>query len=86
MSTDPDLREVAALLQQIRDNQRLALEQQKAHVELTREQVERARTQVAESIAIQKEALTRQKTVFSIAMVGIAICLGLIVYLLVRYF
>lgn len=77
---------VIQLLEELRDQQREALEAQKNHVALTREQVERARVQVAESLALQKLAMARQKSVTRVAFTGIAICLALIAVLLLRYF
>ena len=78
--------EIKQLLTEIRDNQRIALEKQSEQLALSREQVERARIQVEESIQLQRVAMKRFKTVTLIAIQGIILCIGLILYLVVRYF
>jgi hypothetical protein len=77
--------ELKRLLIEIRDNQRLSLKKQEEHLEVARQQVERARTQVAESIQLQKLAIERTKTITRIAIPGIVLCVGLIIYLIVTY-
>jgi hypothetical protein len=77
--------EIVALVREIRDNQRLALARQEEHLELARQQLERSRTQVAQSIELQKAAVARVKHLARIALPAIVLCLGLIVYLIVRY-
>jgi len=78
--------EIIQLLTEIRDNQRRSLERQEEHLAIAREQVDRSRTQVAESIGLQRQAMDRFKTVSRVAVPGIALCVGLILYLVVRYF
>ena len=78
--------EIVALLEQIRDNQRLALARQEEHLEVARQQLERSRTQVEESIRLQRAAVARVKQITRIALPALALCLGLIVYLIARYF
>ena len=78
--------EIKQLLTDIRDNQKLALKRQEEHLELTRMQVDRAGSQVKESIALQKEAMDRFKRVGRIIFPLILLCIGLIAYLIVRYF
>ena len=78
--------EIKQLLTEIRDNQKLALKRQEEHLELTRIQVDRAGSQVKESIALQKEAMDRFKRVGRIVFPLILLCIGLIVYLILRYF
>ena len=78
--------EIKQLLTDIRDNQKLALKRQEEHLELTRMQVDRAGSQVKESIALQKEAMDRFKRVGRIVFPLILLCIGLIAYLIVRYF
>jgi len=82
MSDKDDIRE---LLTEIRDNQRLSLQRQEEHLAIAREQIERSRGQVQESIELQRQAIDRVKKISRIAVPGIAICIVLIIYLLVRY-
>jgi hypothetical protein len=77
--------EIVALIKEIRDNQRLALARQEEHLELTRQQLERSRSQVQQSIELQKAAIARVKQISRIAVPGIALCVALIVYLIIRY-
>jgi hypothetical protein len=83
LSDSPDIRD---LLIEIRDNQRLSLQRQEEHLAIAREQIERSRNQVEESIALQRQAVARVKRISLVALPGIALCVLLIVYLLVRYF
>jgi t-SNARE complex subunit (syntaxin) len=78
--------EIVALLEEIRDNQRLSLQRQQEHLEVAKEQIERSRSQVQQSIELQKAAIERVKRVSRVAIPGIGFCVMLIVYLLVRYF
>ena len=80
-----DKDEIRDLLKEIRDNQRLGLQRQEEHLAIAREQIERSRGQVQESIELQRQALGRAKIVSRIAIPGIALCIGLIIYLMVRY-
>jgi hypothetical protein len=81
-----DHAEIVSLLKEIRDNQLSALQRQGEHLELARQHLERSGTQVQQSIELQKAAVNRVKQVSRIAIPGIALCLALIVYLLIRYF
>jgi lipopolysaccharide/colanic/teichoic acid biosynthesis glycosyltransferase len=83
LSDSPDIRD---LLVEIRDNQRLSLQRQEEHLAIAREQIERSRNQVEESISLQRQAVARVKRISLVALPGIALCVLLIVYLLVRYF
>ena len=83
MTDDADVR---ALLIEIRDNQRRSIERQEEHLAIAREQTERAREQIDQSIRLQQEALARARQAARIAIPGILICLGLIIWLLVRFF
>jgi lipopolysaccharide/colanic/teichoic acid biosynthesis glycosyltransferase len=83
LSDSPDIRD---LLIEIRDNQRLSLQRQEEHLAIAREQIERSRNQVEESISLQRQAVARVKRISQIAVPGIALCVLLILYLLVRYF
>jgi len=77
--------EILQLLIEIRDNQRESLRRQDEHLEIARQQLERARTQLTESIALQREAMAKARTIGRIALPAILVCIGLIVYLIVRY-
>jgi CBS-domain-containing membrane protein len=81
-----DREEIVTLLKEIRDNQRSALQRQEEHLEVARQQMERSRGQVQQSIELQKAAMNRVKQISRIAIPGIALCVVLIVYLLVKYF
>ena len=78
--------EIKQLLTEIRDNQRLALEQQKAQLDLAREQLARTRSQVSESIDLQKQAMQRFKSLSLVVLPVVFLCVALIAYLIVRYF
>lgn len=80
-----ELEDITSLLVEIRDTQKQALEQQALHLALAREQLDRARTQVEESLAVQREAVARQKAAMRIALPLILFCIAAIVYLIWRY-
>lgn len=82
MTTEADIRE---LLVEIRDNQRLSLERQQEHLAIAREQLERSAGQVRESLELQRQAIDRVKRASRIALPAIGVCMGLIIYLIVRY-
>ncbi len=77
--------EIKALMVDIRDNQRRSLEHQEEHLSITREQMERANRQVTESLVMQKAAIDRAKQLTRIVIPVIALCIGMIVYLIVNY-
>ena len=77
--------EIKQLLTEIRDNQILALQRQQEQLDLSRQQVEREKTQIAESIELQKLAMAQFKSISIIAIPGILLCIGLILYLVIRY-
>jgi hypothetical protein len=83
MKTDQDLKQ---LLIEIRDNQQRALQQQQEHLEIARKQLERSNNQVSESINLQKQAMARFKLISMIAIPGILLCIGLIIYLMTWFF
>ena len=85
MPNDQYQMEMLATLREIRDNQRALLEQVSAQRTLVEEQVKRSRESVAESIALQKLALTRQRSVTVFAFAGIVGCIAAILYLVIRY-
>jgi hypothetical protein len=82
MSDREDIRE---LLIEIRDNQRLSLQRQEEHLAMAREQMDRSRGQVEQSIELQRQAVDRARKISRIAVPGIALCIALIIYLMVRY-
>jgi hypothetical protein len=77
---------IVSLLGEIRDNQRQALEQQRAQLEIARGHFEQARVQIAESLKLQQEAVRRQRTIGRIALPALLFCIAAIVYLVWRYF
>lgn len=81
-----DLDTLRSLLLEIRDNQRTGLEQQAEQVALAREQADRAKRQIEESLALQREAIAKQRTIMRLAVPGIALCMAAILYLVFRYF
>jgi len=81
-----DKEKIIELLTEIRDNQRLSLQRQEEHLQIAKDQMERSRSQIQESIQLQKLAIEKVKRVSRIAVPGIAFCIALIIYLLVRYF
>ena len=86
MQSDDAGREILDTLREIRDGQREIVAALGAQRALVEEQVRLSRTRVEESIGLQREALRRQRTVLSLAAVGIAACIAGIAYLLLRYF
>ena len=76
---------VLALLGEIRDQQREALAQQRAHLEIAQAQLKRTDTQIEESLKLQREAVGRARTATRVAIPGILLCVAAIVYLVLRY-
>lgn len=54
--------------------------------QLQEQQLARSQRALAESMALQQLALRRQRTVTLVAVPGIVLCVGLISWLLIRYF
>ena len=52
---------------------------------LVREQVARGKQQVEESLRLQREAIARQRSLLMFAFPAIAVCMGLIAYLILSY-
>jgi hypothetical protein len=77
---------IVALLGEIRDTQREALAQQRAHLEIAQAQLKRTDTQIEESLKLQREAVSRQRTITRIAAPGLIACVVALVYLVLRYF
>jgi len=74
------------VLREIRDGQREVLGLLSAQRAAAEEQVRKSRESIAESIALQRLALARQRTVTLIAVPGILVCMAAIAYLVWRYF
>lgn len=77
---------IAALLAEIRDTQREALAQQRAQLEIAQAHLKRADTQIEESLKLQREAVSRQRTITRIAAPGLIACIVALAYLVLRYF
>lgn len=73
-------------LREIRDGQREMLALLAAQHARAEEQVQKSRDSVAESVALQKLALQRQRTVTWLALPAILMCIAAIAYLVMRYF
>ena len=89
ISVQSDDFDVAAEYAALRDSgavQREMLEMLKAQHRLQEQQLERSQRALAESLALQQLALRRQRTVTLVAVPGIVLCVGLIGWLLLRYF
>lgn len=78
--------ELLQALREMRDGQREMIAVLSAQRALVEEQVQRSRQSLQESIALQKLALRRQRSITLIAVPGILACIAAIAYLLVRYF
>ena len=76
---------ITSLLGEIRDNQRLALEQQRAHIEIAQSHLKHATANIAESLKLQREAISRQQTVVRVALPALLFCIAAVVYLWWRY-
>lgn len=86
MSNQDDSKETIALLREIRDTQAGMAANQERVLELMRQQVRDTRERVAESINLQKVGVARQKQALLGGVPLILICLGLIGYLIWRFF
>ena len=75
-----------AAVHEIRDGQRAIAELLSSQQRLAEEQIKRSREKVEESIALQKLALQRQRSITLIAVPGILACMAAIAYLVIRYF
>ena len=53
---------IVSLLTEMRDNQRQALEHQRAHLQIAQSHFEQAKSQIAESLNLQRVAVSRQRT------------------------
>jgi len=75
-----------AAVHEIRDGQRAIAELLSSQQRLAEEQIKRSRDKVEESIALQKLALQRQRSITLVAVPGILACMAAIAYLVIRYF
>lgn len=78
--------QILETLRDIREGQREALQMMASHRALVEEQLQISRKTVEESVALQRLALQRQKTITLIAVPGILACIAAIAYLVLRYF
>jgi len=85
MSQEND-QQILEVLRQIRDGQREMLGLLSAQRAAAEEQVKKSRESIAESVALQRLGLARQRTVTLIAVPGILACIAAIAYLVWRYF
>lgn len=85
MSQEND-QQTLEVLREIRDGQREVLGLLTAQRAAAEEQVKKSRESIAESVALQRLALARQRTVTLIAVPGILACMAAIAYLVWRYF
>lgn len=83
---DETEKQILDVLKDIRDTHRETLQAILTQQQLVREQLEISRNTVAESVALQRLALKRQRTVSVIAFPAIIVCIAAILYLVVRYF
>ncbi len=78
--------QILEVLREIRDGQREMLGLLAAQRVAAEEQVKKSRESIAESVALQRLGLARQRTVTLIAVPGILACIVAIAYLVWRYF
>ena len=78
--------ELLSTVREIRDSQQEMIALLTSQRDLIAGQAERSKKSIDESIALQKLALRRQQTITRIAVPGILLCIGAIVYFLLRYF
>ena len=78
--------QILEVLREIRDGQREMLGLLAAQRVAAEEQVKKSRESIAESVALQRLGLARQRTVTLIAVPGILACIAAIAYLVLRYF
>lgn len=75
-----------SVLEDIRDGQRQMIAQLESQRALAEKQLKKSQERVEESVGLQREALQRQQSIVRLAVPGILICIGLIGYLIVKYF
>ena len=74
-----------AILKRMEQNQLKALEMQVEQVAIVRAQMERAEARVQESMALQKQAVSRQAKVFTIVLPIILVVMLYVSYLLFKH-
>jgi hypothetical protein len=77
---------IVSLLGEIRDNQREMLERQRLQLEIAQRHFEQAKGQIAESLTLQREAVSRARMATRIGVPAILVCIAAIAYLVFRYF
>ena len=85
MSPDTE-QKILETLREIREGQKEMLAVAAAHRALAQEQLQKSRASIDESVALQREAVRRARTVTLIAVPGILLCIAAIAYLVLRYF
>lgn len=78
--------QILEVLRDIREGQREALKAMEQQRALVLGQIETSRQNIAESVGLQRLALSRQRTITWIAVPGILVCIAAIAYLVARYF
>jgi len=86
MGKETEAQAVIELLREIRDQQAHMAANQERVLELMSRQAEDTRKRVAESIDLQRVGIARQKQALWGALPLILLCLGLIGYLVWKYF
>ena len=56
-------------------------EQQRAHLAISQSHFEHAKAQIAESLKLQRDAVSRQRTALWIALPAILVCIAAILYI-----
>jgi t-SNARE complex subunit (syntaxin) len=77
--------EIVQLLTDIRDMQRETAARQREHVEIARAEAERMRRTAEESVALQRSAVERARSIGRIVLPLILALMGLVVWLIVKY-
>jgi hypothetical protein len=78
--------EILAVLKEMRDGQREIIAHLNAQRALAEEQLQKSQQRVEESVGLQREALRRQRTITTVALPAIGLCLAAIAFLIFRYF
>ena len=84
--TQETAQQILEVLRDIRKGQREALKAMEQQRALVQGQIEMSRQSIAESVALQRLGLSRQRTITWIAVPGILVCIAAIAYLVARYF
>jgi hypothetical protein len=77
--------DIDSMLKQIVENQRMALELQREHLDLARAQLERSNQSINESLELQRAAVARQSMLTRLLLPLVGVLLALLMYLLVRW-